>query len=170
MRPYFLLVFISAITPSPLLSQQPITPSNWRQHPAIRAVRSLTSAVENAIAHGSMSERTDSAECPHGDVSLVAHLFTDSTGHVRKYSIKGGSGDSAGDATYYYDSRGSLRFIFAHTKAVNGTEREDRVYFDSTGTQLYKNSRLLHGPGYPGGFGEPVRDPTHDFQTLCGPA
>jgi len=168
MRSLLLLAAFAAATPGSLHTQQPITATNWRRHPAITAVRSMTLTVENAVAHRSVSEQTDSADCDGGRIHVVAHLFTDSTGRVRKYVVKGGSDDSAGDATYYYHLRGTLRFIFAHTNAVNGTQREDRVYFDSTGTQLYKNSRLLHGPGYFGGFGEPIRDPAHDFQVLCG--
>ena len=132
------------------------------------SLRELIAFIDSAAVHGRLAERSDSAKCVGGRVEIIAHLLTDSGGHVRKYSVVGGSDDSAGDATYYYDQNGQLRFILAHTNAVNGTQREDRIYFDSAGTSIYKTSRLLHGPGYPGGFGEPILDPSSDFRALCG--
>ena len=112
-------------------------------------------------------QRTDTATCYGGAESVTAHLFSDSAGRVRKYRIEGGSGDSAGEATYYYDTGGVLRFTFTRLGAVNGTEREDRYYFDSAGALLYRYSRLLHGPGYPGGFDSMVVNPLADFRALC---
>ena len=100
---------------------------------------------------------------------MIAHLLTDSAGRPRKYEVDYGSGDSAGDITYYYDSHGTLRFAFARTNAVIGTRREDRVYYDSTGAQIYQDTRLLHGPPYRVGFDQPVRDPDADFRNPCGP-
>jgi hypothetical protein len=99
--------------------------------------------------------------------SLLIALLT-----PRKYKIEGGSDDSAGEVTYYYDARGALRFAFALTNAINGTQREDRVYYDSAGVQLFKASRLLTGPGYgEGGFGtDPVRDPAANMKALCARA
>jgi len=150
------------------LRQQPVTDINWRHHPTIVEVRALVAVIDSTVGHGRLIQRTDSAVCDGGRVHLTAHLLTDSAGRTRKYVLVGGSDDSAGDATYYYDAKGYLRFIFARTNAVNGTRREDRIYFDSTGTQVFANHRQLRGPGYAGGFGEPIRDPKADFHSLCG--
>jgi hypothetical protein len=152
-----------------LYAQSPITQRNWVSHPSIVKIRALVHAVD---AHAmSLVARRDSANCDDGRIHLTAILSTDSSGTPRKYKIEGGSDDSAGEVTYYYDSRGVVMFAFAVTNAVNGTRREDRAYYDSAGVQLFKVSRLLAGPGYPGGFDtEPVRDPTADFKALCGRA
>ena len=162
------VALVTLLAPCPLLGQQPITDANWRNHPAIVTVRRMVLAIDSAALHGKLRQRTDSAVCEGGRVRLAAHLFTDSAGHVRKYVLVGGSDDAAGDATYYYDASGTLRFIFARTNAVNGTEREDRTYFDAAGSQLYANSQLPRGPGYPGGFGDPIRNADEDFHSLCG--
>lgn len=153
-----------------LTAQQPGAAAHLRRSYAIVAVRRIVLAVDSAAAHGRLAEHIDSAQCNDGDITLTGHLFTDSAGHARKYMVEGGSGDSAGDATYYYDLHGQLRFAFSHTNTVHGARQEDRVYFDSTGSQVYKDTRRAHGPAYPGGFGDPVRDPKADFRALCGPA
>jgi hypothetical protein len=152
-----------------LHAQSPITQRNWVSHPSIVKIRALVNAVD---AHTrSLVARRDSADCDDGRIHVTAILLEDSSGTPRKYRIEGGSDDSAGEVTYYYDSHGVVRFAFAVTNAVNGTRREDRAYYDSAGVQLFKVSRLLAGPGYPGGFDtEPVRDPMADFKTLCGRA
>jgi len=101
-------------------------------------------------------------------VGVVAHLYSDSSGRVRKYAVAGGSGDSYSQAFYYYDRKGTLRFTFIQLGAVNGTNRDDRFYFDSTGSLIHKSSKLLHGPGYPGGADSVVASPRDDFAHLCG--
>ena len=152
-----------------LQAQGPVTQRNWMTHPSIVRIREVVHAVD---AHKkSLVARRDSADCDDGRIHLTATLFEDSLGTPRKYNIVGGSDDSAGEVTYYYDSRGVVRFAFAITNAINGTRREDRAYYDSAGVQFFKVSRLLAGPGYPGGFDtEPVRDATADFKALCGRA
>lgn len=126
----------------------------------------MTEHVEAAARQGKLRVQTDSARCNDGAVGLTAHLFSDSTGRVRKYVVAGGS---EGEDRYYYDERGRLRFGFETLVAVNGTEQETRQYIDTTGAQLYKDVRLLKGPGYPGDFEADVTDPTAAFHALCGP-
>src|SRR6266480_5656191 len=150
-------------------TQQPLTAVNWRNHPAVRAIRAITKQVEAAAQQGKLTVQTDSAQCNGGAVALTAHLYTDSAGRVRKYVVAGGSGDSYSEVRYYYDTRGRLRFSFETLGAVNGTKQETRQYFDSAGAQLYKDARLLKGPGYAGGFEDVVTDPGADFHALCGP-
>ena len=46
--------------------------------------------------------------------------------------------------------------------------REDRYYYDASGTLIYHDERILRGPGYTGGFmGLPVRDPRGAFLAGC---
>jgi hypothetical protein len=130
----------------------------------------MTEQVEAAARQGKLRVQTDSAQCNDGAVGLTAHLYSDSTGRVRKYVVLGGSEDSYREDRYYYDERGRLRFGFETLGAVNGTEQETRQYLDTTGAQLYKDVRLLKGPGYPGDFEADVTDPAADFHALCGPS
>lgn len=149
-----------------LCAQSPITKSNWATHPAIVKIRALVHAIDANIS--SLVAHRDSADCDDGRIQVIATLFDDSSGTPRKYEVEGGSDDSAGEATYYYDAHGVVRFAFAITNAINGTQREDRAYFDSAGVKLFQTSRLLAGPGYPGGFDTaPVRDPAADSKALC---
>ncbi len=164
-----LLLALACCFPVAGWAQQPLTAANWRNHPAVRAIRAITQQVEAAAQQGKLTVQTDSAQCNGGAVALTAHLYTDSAGRVRKYVVAGGSGDSYSDVRYYYDTHGHLRFGFETLGAVNGTKQETRQYFDSTGVQLYKDIHLLKGPGYAGGFEEVVTDPVADFRALCGP-
>jgi len=168
MRPQLLVLVL--ILPVGGRAQQPVTAANWRNHPAVRTIRAITQQIEAAARNGKLSVRTDSADCNDGAVTLTARLYTDSVGHVRKYVVAGGSEDSFREVRYYYDGRARLRFSFATLGAVNGTEQETRQYFDSTGARLYKDARLLKGPGYPGDFDDAVTDPLADFRALCGPS
>jgi hypothetical protein len=165
-RLFFVLLAASSV-PVRVWAQPPVTPANWRSHPAIRDVRSISREIDAAIRQGSFSVQTRSAECGGGELSLTAKLYTDSSRRVRKYVIKGGDGDSAGEVRYYYDDHGGLRFTFEVLRAVNGTERETRRYFDSTGSQLYDDVRLLKGPGFAGGFESMVTDPEAHSRALC---
>ena len=165
-----LLLALACCFPVAGWAQQPLTAANWRNHPAVRAIRAITQQVESAAQQGRLTVQTDSAQCNDGAVALTAHLYTDSAGRVRKYVVAGGSGDSYSEVRYYYDTRGRLRFSFETLGAVNGTEQETRQYFDSAGGQLYKDARLVKGPGYPGGSESVVTDPAADFRALCGPS
>jgi hypothetical protein len=165
-----LLLALALILPGAGWAQRPPTAANWRNHPAVRAIRAITQEVEIALRESKLTVQTDSAECNSGAVRLTAHLYTDPAGRVRKYVVEGGSGDSYSQVQYYYDRHGRLRFSFETLGAVNGTKQETRQYFDSTGARLYKDVRLLKGPGYPGGLDEVVTDPAADFRALCGPS
>jgi putative ubiquitin-RnfH superfamily antitoxin RatB of RatAB toxin-antitoxin module len=151
------------------LAQGGVTARNFAHHPAIAEVRKVVRTVDAHI--GTFSARRDSVECDGGRIQLVATLFADTRDTVRKYHVEGGSDDSAGEITYWYDAQGIVRFAFAVTNAVNGTRREDRIYYDARGREIYRTSRELAGPGYPGGFdpgSDPVRHPKAEFKSLCG--
>ena len=164
------LLILSLFLPVAGWTQQPVTAANWRNHPAVRAIRVMTEQVDAAARQGKLRVQTDSAQCNDGAVGLTARLYSDSTGRVRKYVVAGGSEDSYREDRYYYDGRGRLRFGFETLGAVNGTEQETRQYFDTTGAKLYKDVRLLKGPGYPGDVEAVVTDPAADFHALCGPS
>ena len=164
---YAWLLLIGA--PEVLHAQGTIPAARWSSHPAIRAVRAIVQDIDRHPER--FVRRSDSATCGFPYISVTAELYSDSAGLVRKYHLASGHDDSAGDATYYYDAHGLVRFAFTTQNAVNGTRLEQRAYFDSTGVLLRRASRRLAGPGYPNGWpDEPIRDPRSDFGHLCGPA
>ena len=169
-RSTFTLV-LAAILPCSTAAQRPaptpVTPRGWGRYPAIRRIRTLTAAIDAAHVLGRMTTQADSAECAEESVRVVAHLSTDSSGHVRKDVRENGSADSTAVVRYYYDTHGRLRFTFESLGAVNGTKRETRIYFDTTGAQVYKDVRLLQGPGYPRGVDPVVSDPAADSRSPC---
>jgi hypothetical protein len=163
----FLLLAVACIAiPSAALGQSKIAGSNWQKGPRLDSVRAVVKWVEGLSR--TLTEQVDSTSCDEGHVRLVSRLFTDSGNVVRRFTIEGGSEESAGQEQHYYDGLGTLRFTFAETSAANGTRREDRYYYDAAGALIYHDELILRGPGYSGGFmGLPVRDPRGAFLAGC---
>jgi len=152
--------------PAVMQAQAKIAGANWLKGPRTDSVRAVVKEVD-AIAR-TLTEQSDSTSCDEGHVVLVSKLFTDSGNVVRRFTVEGGSDESAGEEHHYYDGLGTLRFSFATTSAANGTQREDRYYYDISGALIYHDRRVLKGPGYSGGFtGQPVRDPRGAFLARC---
>src|ERR1043165_3640769 len=103
--------------PSASGAQAAPTARTWEGHPSIRVIRQLVNTIDHDSAK--FASTKDSIICDRPGSGLEAHLWIDSTGHPHKYRLSGGSGDSAGDALYYYDATGQLRFIFTSLRAVN---------------------------------------------------
>ncbi len=143
--------------------------NGWMSHPEIRQIRSLYHEIETAVKNGSLEESA-TRSCDgsgEGGSSVEAIFYETAAGVVRKYVLSGGTGDSAADASYYYDEAGTLRFVFHSLRAVNGTEMETRTYFDATGATVYRDTRLKKGPGWAGGLPESIRSPKEHFMSLC---
>lgn len=147
---------------------QEITDDNWMIHPEIIKIREMYKDIEELIIEESLTKKSNSATCYDGNLILEAKIFNDINGVTRKYFIEGGTGDSAGDSSYYYDETGILRFSFVSARAVNGTHNETRAYFSSKGRRIYTDRRSLEGLGWPGGFRESIKNPQQDFRKLCG--
>ena len=86
--------------------------------------------------------RTDTTvKCDDEDIGDHVTVDRDSTGTIRRLRWSGGTEDHAETHSYYYDAVGRLRFAFLTLGAVNGTQREERVYYAGTGEVV---RRLLH--------------------------
>ena len=146
-----------------------INSKNWMTHPEIKRIRTLYNEIEGAAKKGLLKATDLSKKCAFSEegISMQATLYQTPTGIVQKYELSGGSGDSAGEASYYYDNSTRLNFVFQSLRAVNGTEIETRTYFDEDGTILYKDERLKKGPGWAGGFPEIISNPQKHFNSLC---
>jgi hypothetical protein len=164
--PLLLYSVACAALPSVAQAQSKIAGANWQKGPRIDSVRAVVRWVDGFSS--TLTVQVDSTVCDEGHVALVSKLFTDSGNVVRRFTVLGGSDESAGQEQHYYDGLGTLRFTFAETSAGNGTRREDRYYYDASGTLIYHDERILRGPGYTGGFiGLPVRDPRGAFLAGC---
>ena len=120
-----------------LLLAAAITAQNWLMHPAIREVRALVGAVNQAALRPITRVCDDGRELAASDTPVGAR---------RRVTL--GSGDSAATVTGTYDRRGVLRFVLVEAGAVNGTHAEYRYYFDARGQRLWLDRRQT-GPGYP---------------------
>jgi hypothetical protein len=125
-----------------------VTKANWQQHPKIRAVRAVVQSVKTGMAKKSLTTRRRAFEyCePGADTSRV--LATDSGGRARFYQTEGGSEDSSLKFEHYYDEGGRLRFVFITGGAVNGSQLEQRIYFDEAGKRIWEEHTYKKGPGY----------------------
>ena len=84
---------------------------------------------------------------PYG-ATTACTLGRDAQGVARWFEREGGSSDSLIRERQHFDSQGSLRFIFVHTGAVNGTVQEQRLYFSPSGQRVRASFKTVSGPGY----------------------
>ena len=115
------------------------------QRPDIKKVRALYAQIESSVKSGKYLHQSRSFEYCQPSITERT-IYTDSNGTPRLYILSGGSDDHAEDSKYYYDSVGTIRFIFVSVGAVNGANEEKRIYFDERGKQIYTDKRVIHEP------------------------
>ncbi len=125
-----------------------ITTENWINHEDIVEIRDIYYDIESYVTSDDVIIKTkeDSYDVPYDPT--YKELFLSQENKVIKYYEEAGSDDSATASSYYYDSTGSLRFIFITGGAVNGTSIEHRIYFNEKGENIWEIQRLVDGPGY----------------------
>jgi hypothetical protein len=123
-----------------------ITKENWLRHPSIIEVRDAVREIENSLPLTSKAKSADElcGESGVGDTERVKYF--DATGRVRKYASSGGSDDSFQTITYYYDAKGTLRFVFDRIGNVYGYLEEHRAYFDGEGKRIWTVFRHTEDP------------------------
>jgi hypothetical protein len=164
-RPVMALAFL-VLASAPLKGQTGDS-SRWMRRPQIRSIRAIVTSVDTSVVLGRFVERDTTVACYGGDVSFEITSHTDSQNIVRRIHFRGGSGDSAHDLSYYYDRQGRLRFAFAGRGAVNGTQEEERVYYDAQGKVIHRDVRQLEGPGYPWDAIDAITDPNAWLRNPC---
>ena len=160
-------ILICCLLPFGALAAETINAKNWQSHPEVLKIRSLYNEINAAEKAGEFKK--DSRKCVlyGGSFEIDGTLYKDSKGKVRKYVVDAGSGDSVGRAEYYYDTNGIPRFTYRTRGAYNGTKKEDRIYFDEKGKDLY-TSHKQEGPGYAGSdLEDSVENPSTDYAGLC---
>ena len=78
-------------------------------------------------------------------------IWKDGSGQIRKYTVQGGSDDSATTVSQFYGPDGRLSFALIEAGAVNGTNAETRLYYGPAGNIVRMDEKTVRGPGYPFG-------------------
>ncbi len=160
-------IVLLVLLPVGTLAGEAITDKNWSNHPKIRKIRNLYTEINSSEKADKLKKESKKCVLYDGNVEIEGQLYRDQRGSVRKYVVDGGTGDSRGRAEYYYDEKGISRFTYRFRGAYNGTETEDRIYFDEKGRHLYTNHKAK-GPGYTeSGLADSVTDPRADYSDLC---
>lgn len=156
-----------AIQVTAVYGSEQINDKNWKHHPTVGAIRALFNEINEAQKSGKLKKEAKKCELYEGSVLIDGELYTGANSVVRKYVIDGGSEDSRARAEYYYNERGVPRFTYRFRGAFNGTQVEERIYFDENGKELYTN-RTEKGPGYnPSKLADFVVNPRADYADLC---
>lgn len=162
----FAILFLG-MTPVLVKAVVPINNTNWLNHPEVRQIRSLYAAINVDQKAGTLKPESRACVLYDGAVEITGTTYKDHRRVIRKYTITAGTGDSMGTVEYYYDSRGVPRFTYKTNNAYNGTKKQDRIYFNTSGIHLYTNHRQ-EGVGYPqGGLDDVVRNPAAHYAQLC---
>jgi hypothetical protein len=160
-------IFLGFLLASSVSASEKINDNNWEQHPTVKTIRTLYSEINNAQKAGKLKKEATKCELYGESVVMEGELYVDQNSIVRKYVVDGGSEDSRARAEYYYNERGVPRFTYRFRSAFNGTQVEERIYFDEKGKHLYTN-RKEKGPGYnPSGLTDSVVNPRSDYADLC---
>jgi hypothetical protein len=157
---------LSALTCSTLRAQTADS-GVWMRRADIRSIRTIANGIDGAVAAGRLRQRDTSFACDGGSVRFDVTAHVDSLGVIRRIHFEGGTDDSAHELWYYYDRAGRLRFAFAKRGAVNGTQEEERAYYDPRGTVLHRDVRRLDGPGYPWEPIDPIANPKAWLRNPC---
>jgi hypothetical protein len=125
-----------------------ITATNWRQHPQIKAIRSMVDTVNAELAKGTLKISVRNFEYCEPYQDTMRKMAVDAKGVVRSYVKQAGSEDSSLNWHHYYDENGRLRFAFIFGGATNGAKLEHRIYFDESGRRIWEEQKYLKGPQY----------------------
>ncbi len=150
MRSQILVLTLTLLAASQTLGgEEPaINTKNWRMHPRIVAIRVLYTENQKLRNENKLKAEHKEYDCDTPGESERT-VLRDEIGHIRVYLLRAGSEDSAYTAEHHYDSQGRLRFLFVTAGAVNESSLEMRLYFDDRGKFLWRDRKLVAGPGYP---------------------
>jgi hypothetical protein len=160
-------ILLFVLIPISILAVETINDANWSNHPVVKEIRGLYNEINTLEKAKQLKKESKKCVLNDGNVEINGTLFWDQKGRIRKYVVDGGTGDSRERAEYYYDEKEISRFTYRFHGAYNGTEIEDRIYFDVRGQHLYTNHKTK-GPGYTEGvLADSAPDPRKDYANLC---
>jgi hypothetical protein len=145
MTPRFVVLAVTFALASPLPAQT-ATPSDTA---AVRSAQSVFREVESALTQRQLTRQDTAVTCPPSGREGRGSIYADVLHRVRRLDLDGGGEDHSETIATYFDTLGRARFVFAQRGAVNGTQQEERVYYDERGRVIHRLLRQTHGPGYP---------------------
>jgi hypothetical protein len=172
MRPLLSIIALLSL-PVALTAQAPAKAAPSAADREVEAIRVVYREVEAAIAAKSLVRHDTTIRCPEdeetGEPSYDMEFATYSApdGTVRRFTIDWGTDDHAETIEHYYDAGGVLRFTFSQLRAVNGTVREQRVYWGADGSVVRQLAKKVKGPGYAMEVPDPVADPRAWLARIC---
>ena len=151
-----------------LFAAQPLSAQTTQsKRAAISSAKATYTHVEREVAAKRLTRRDTTVVCRGNGVDVQGAIFRDSAGVVRRLEWRGGTDDHTEHLTAYFDSRERARFALVQRGALNGTEHEERVYYDVGGRVVQRLRQRVRGPGYP--FGTLTKRPSASGWTrdLC---
>jgi len=115
----------------------------------MQSAQSVFREVESALTQRRLTRRDTAVACPPSGREARRSVYADTQRRVRRLDIDGGGEDRSETIATYFDTLGRPRFAFVQRGAVNGTQQEERVYYDERGHVVHRLLRQTSGPGYP---------------------
>ena len=144
----FSKAYVGSLDPPQTQSSVAITEANWQQHPKIRPIRKMVSAINIGLKNGSFRSSQRRFESCGDQYFTLRRIARDAKGSVVWYEDYGEGEDSSWDYHYYYDNEHRLRFALIVVNAANGSREQHRGYYDESGKLIWQNRKTLKGPGY----------------------
>ncbi len=116
----------------------PVTLENWKNHPSVKEVRAIQTAISNGIKNKkyvlkARKFRVEAPQCRGGYPIISETLYLDAQHRVVLYHVEQmGSDEESFSMDRYYDTNGVLRFFFLDRVLSNV-----RVYLDRDGKPFW---------------------------------
>ncbi|MEO8337258.1 MAG: hypothetical protein ABI664_19935 [bacterium] len=143
---YGCTVFLAMIVLAPVVAAQ--SPSS-SPIAALEDARTVYASVDKAVRQHQLVKHDTTVTCRENDLETRGSVYVDRQHRIRRLNTEGGTSDHGERIATYFDTLGRARFSFAERGAVNGTQQEERVYFDARGSVVRRVVRRIKGPGYP---------------------
>jgi hypothetical protein len=164
MTPRFVVLALTVALAAPLPAQTATAVDTA----AVQSAQSVFREVESALTQRSLTRRDTAITCPPSGREARGSVYTDALHRVRRLDTDGGGEDRTETIATYSDTLGRARYAFAQRGAVNGTQQEERVYYDERGHVIHRLLRETHGPGYAFDTLSTVPQLETWVQNLCG--
>lgn len=115
----------------------------------VRTARAVYLEIERAVRRRRLARRDTTVQCPPDSLEARGAIYLDRQQRIRRLDFEGGTEDHAEHLSAYFDTLGRVRFALVARGAVNGTQQEERVYYDEGARVIHRTLRQTHGPGYP---------------------
>jgi hypothetical protein len=138
----FLLILLAASAPSK--KSGAINDKNWQSSPKVVAARKVGDQVMAAAKAGELThDDRQWQDCTEDDAER--HLFRDKSGTVRLFQRAQEDEHATSQWQYFYDPKGTLRFVFLTGAAKDGTKLDARFFFDESGKKIWENQLTTGG-------------------------